>query len=184
MRFLYVGETEYLMLLTILFLVALMAVYVFSFPRYRAEQVMTVFFGLFYVAVMLSYIYQTRMLPEEGGVIVWLIFLSSWGCDTCAYCVGMLIGKHKMAPKLSPKKSIEGGVGGVAGAALLGALFALAMNQWGGVQVNPAALRADLRSRRRDLPDRGSGGFRHQAEPRYQGLRKADPRPRRDPGPV
>lgn len=137
-RFLYVGETEYLMLLTILFLVALMAVYVFSFPRYRAEQVMTVFFGLFYVAVMLSYIYQTRMLPEEGGVIVWLIFLSSWGCDTCAYCVGMLIGKHKMAPKLSPKKSIEGGVGGVVGAALLGALFALAMNQWGGVQVNPA----------------------------------------------
>ena len=45
-------------------------------------------------------------LPD-GGVVVWLIFLSSWGCDTCAYCVGMLIGKHKMAPKLSPKKSQE-----------------------------------------------------------------------------
>ena len=41
------------------------------------------------------------------------------GCDTCAYCVGMLIGRHKMAPILSPKKSVEGGVGGVAGAALL-----------------------------------------------------------------
>mgnify|MGYP000388160286 CR=1 FL=1 len=54
-----------------------------------------------------------------------LIFLSSWGSDTCAYCVGMLIGKHKMAPVLSPKKSVEGGVGGVLGAALLGALYAL-----------------------------------------------------------
>ena len=54
---------------------------------------------------------------------MWLIFLCSWGCDTCAYCVGMLIGKHKMAPKLSPKKSVEGAVGGVVGAALLTALF-------------------------------------------------------------
>lgn len=46
--------------------------------------------------------------------------LSSWGCDTCAYCVGMLLGKHKMAPKLSPKKSVEGGIGGIVGAALPG----------------------------------------------------------------
>lgn len=68
---------------------------------------------------------------------MWLIFLSSWGCDTCAYCVGVLFGKHKMAPKLSPKKSVEGGVGGIAGAALLGALFAFLMNRWGGAQANP-----------------------------------------------
>lgn len=127
---------EYFPMLSILFLVCLMAVYVFTFPCFKSEQVMTAYFGLFYVAVMLSYVYQTRMLPG-GGVMVWLIFLSSWGCDTCAYCVGMLIGKHKMAPKLSPKKSIEGGIGGIAGAALLGALFALAMNQWGNAQAAP-----------------------------------------------
>ena len=43
-----------------------------------------------------------------------------------AYCTGMLIGKHKMAPVLSPKKSVEGAVGGVAGAALLGVIYAAA----------------------------------------------------------
>lgn len=134
-RLLYAGGLDHVMTLSILFLVFLMAVYVFSFPKYRAEQVMTVYFGLFYVAMMLSFVYQTRMLPD-GGVVVWLIFLSSWGCDTCAYCVGMLIGKHKMAPKLSPKKSIEGGIGGIVGAALLGVLFGLAINQWGDVDVN------------------------------------------------
>ena len=122
---LYTGQMQYVTLLTIAFLVVLMAVYVFSFPTFKAEQVMTVFFGVFYVAVMLSYVYQTRML-EDGAVAVWLIFLSSWGCDTSAYCVGMLIGKHKMAPVLSPKKSIEGAVGGVAGAALLGVIYAAA----------------------------------------------------------
>lgn len=134
---LYTKDMEHMTMVFILSLILVMGIYVFAFPEFKAEQVMTVFFGLFYVAVMLSYIYQTRMLPE-GDVVVWLIFLSSWGCDTCAYCVGMLIGKHKMAPRLSPKKSIEGGIGGVLGAALLGALFTLAMNHWGGENVNAA----------------------------------------------
>jgi len=129
-------RTDYVLFLAILFLVAVMAVYVFSFPAFRSEQVMMVFFGLFYVAVMLSFVYQTRGIPG-GGVTVWLIFLSSWGCDTCAYCVGMLLGKHKMAPKLSPKKSVEGGIGGIVGAALLGVIFALAVNQWAGGEADP-----------------------------------------------
>lgn len=117
--------TDWFMLLFMAFVICLMAVLVFAYPRYRTEQILAAFFGVFYVAVMLSYIYQTRILP--GGVFqVWLVFICAWGCDTCAYCVGMLIGKHKMAPVLSPKKSVEGAVGGVAGAALLGVIYAAA----------------------------------------------------------
>ena len=111
-------------------LVLLMFVYVFTYPTYEAGQVMPALFGIVYVAVMLSFIYLTRELPG-GKFHVWLIFLCSWGCDTCAYCVGMLIGKHKMAPILSPKKSVEGGIGGIVGAALIGILYALAVNYWG-----------------------------------------------------
>lgn len=109
----------------IISMILILFVYVFGYPKYHAEQVMAAFFGVVYVAVMLSFIYLTRSLPD-GKFLVWLIFLCSWGCDTCAYCVGMLIGKHKMAPILSPKKSIEGAVGGVAGAALLGVIYAAA----------------------------------------------------------
>ena len=112
-----------LMVVVLGFLMALMFVYVFTYPKYKTEQMLAVFFGVFYVAVMLSYVYQTRMLTA-GAYIVWLIFLCSWGCDTCAYLTGVTCGKHKMAPVLSPKKSVEGAVGGVAGAALLGFLFA------------------------------------------------------------
>jgi len=104
-------------------LILILAVYVFTWPRYTSAQVFPAFFGMVYVAVMLSYIFQTRKLVD-GAFTVWLIFLSSWGCDTCAYCTGMLIGRHKMSPKLSPKKSVEGAVGGVVGAALLGLLYA------------------------------------------------------------
>ena len=106
----------------IISMILILFVYVFGYPKYHAEQVMAAFFGVIYVAVMLSFIYLTRSLPD-GKFLVWLIFLCSWGC---AYCVGMLIGKHKMAPVLSPKKSIEGAVGGVAGAALLGVIYAAA----------------------------------------------------------
>lgn len=114
-----------------------MFVYVFGFPKFRASQVMAAFFSFFYGPVCLSFIYLTRELGRDaagdgsviGLYIVWLILLSSWGCDTCAYCVGMLIGKHKMSPVLSPKKSVEGAVGGVVGAGLLGALYGLIVKE-------------------------------------------------------
>mgnify|MGYP002601720758 FL=1 len=125
------GESlNWFMMLFMGYLICQMAVLVFAYPKYNTQQILAGFFGVFYVAVMLSYIYQTRILP--GGIFtVWLVFLCSWGCDTCAYCVGMLIGKHKMAPILSPKKSVEGGIGGIVGAALIGILYALAVNYWG-----------------------------------------------------
>lgn len=120
----WAGKTEWLMAVLVLALMAMMAAYVFTYPKYNAPQMMMAFFGLFYVAVMMSYMYRIRIL-ENGEYLVWLVFISSWGCDTCAYCVGVLCGKHKMAPVLSPKKSVEGAVGGVVGAALIGLIYAL-----------------------------------------------------------
>lgn len=114
---------EYLIIFFITYLLVLMGIYVFTFPKFKADDIMVCFFGIFYVVLMLSYIYQVRMM-KDGAYIVWLIFLCSWGCDTCAYLVGVMFGKHKMAPVLSPKKSIEGGIGGVVGAALLGFIYA------------------------------------------------------------
>lgn len=99
-----------------------MFVYVFTFPRYQASQVMSSFFCVLYAPVLLSFLYLTRCL-ENGVYIVWMILIASWICDTCAYLAGMAFGRHKLAPVLSPKKSIEGAVGGVLGSALAGALF-------------------------------------------------------------
>ena len=122
-------KETYSMITIVFVLVLIMFFYIKQFPAYRSEQVMATFFGVFYVAVMLSYIYQTRIL-EDGAFLVWLIFLCSWGCDTCAYCVGMLFGKHKMTPKLSPKKTIEGAVGGVIGAGILGGVYAFSVSKY------------------------------------------------------
>ncbi|MCI8837293.1 MAG: phosphatidate cytidylyltransferase [Hungatella sp.] len=119
---------EYVTLLAIGVLMCLMSFYVFTFPKYKTEEVTAAFFGVFYVAVMLSYLYQVRQMPS-GAYLVWLIFFSSWGCDTCAYCAGKLFGRHKMTPVLSPKKTIEGAIGGMAGSAALGYAYAAVLGQ-------------------------------------------------------
>lgn len=121
---LWTGHSEYVTFLVVILVLSLMTVYVFTFPKYQTEHITSALFGVFYVGVLLSFVYQVRSLPD-GKFLVWLILLGSWGCDTCAYCVGMLFGKHKLAPKLSPKKSVEGAVGGVVGAAALGFLYGI-----------------------------------------------------------
>jgi len=124
------GIGSYVMFVIALTISCMMMVYVFTFPKYHANQVTSVVFSFIYAPVMLSYLYLTREL--EGGIfLVWLTFIGSWICDTCAYLVGRAIGKHKLAPVLSPKKSIEGAVGGVAGAALVGFIYAFVLVKLG-----------------------------------------------------
>ncbi len=103
-------------------LLCFMTAYVITFPEYKTEQVTGAFFGICYVSVLMSFVYHTRAM-SDGVYFVWLILLSAWGSDTFAYCAGRLFGRHKMAAQLSPKKTIEGAVGGVLGAALLGFIY-------------------------------------------------------------
>lgn len=115
-------DGRYNMLLLVVAMMSIMAVYVFTFPKHSTEDAIMAFFGIVYVAVTLSYIYQVRSLPD-GIYIAWLIYVASWGNDTFAYFTGVKFGKHKMAPVLSPKKSVEGAIGGVVGATVLGVVY-------------------------------------------------------------
>lgn len=126
----FTGLDTYVVLALIIMISFTMLVYVFSFPKYHVNQVIGVIFSVIYAPVMLSFLYLTREL--EGGVyLVWLTFIGSWICDTCAYLAGKAFGKHKLAPVLSPKKSIEGSVGGVLGAAFVGFVYAYVLYKLG-----------------------------------------------------
>lgn len=104
-----------------------MCVYVAAFPAFKASDAAYAIFAFIYVPVLMMCMYKVRAM-EAGIYLVPLIFISAWGNDTLAYCVGKLFGQHKMAPVLSPKKSVEGFFGGVLGAAALGALYGLFYN--------------------------------------------------------
>ncbi len=108
----------------LVFILSVLAVYVLTFPRFDDKQTFAAIVSFFYVTVMLSYVYQIRQL-KHGLALVVMIFVSSWINDTCAYFTGVLLGKHKMAPVLSPKKSVEGLIGGIVGAAVIGGLYGI-----------------------------------------------------------
>lgn len=118
---------HYFMLLLVVGSIIMLLIFVFSYPKWKASQLFLGMFGFVYVPFMLSFLYLTREGVRTGQWLVWLIFIASWGSDTCAYVVGRLFGKRKLAPVLSPKKSVEGAIGGIFGAALIGTAYAYLM---------------------------------------------------------
>lgn len=130
------NKGDYAIPMLIATLMVVMATFVFNYAKYETNQVMATLFGVIYVSMMLSYVYQIRML-DNGVWLVWLVFVGSWISDTAAYCVGVLIGKHKLAPVVSPKKSIEGSIGGIIGSALVGVIYALIIQSKLKMDFNP-----------------------------------------------
>lgn len=75
-------------------------------------------FGVFYVGWFGAHITLLRSLPERGAGLVTALFVAVTLTDTAAYAVGSAIGRHKLAPKVSPNKTWEGSVAGLVAAAL------------------------------------------------------------------
>lgn len=85
--------------------------------KYTFIDVACTILGFLYVAVFFSFIPLVNA-KENGNLLIWLIFISSWLCDTSAYYVGRAFGKNKLCPKISPKKTIEGSIGGLIGSSI------------------------------------------------------------------
>jgi phosphatidate cytidylyltransferase len=75
-------------------------------------------FGVLYLGLTLSTLSMTRLLPQ-GEWLVFFLLLVTWASDTGAYYVGTLYGRHRLAPTISPKKTVEGLVGGLIGAIIV-----------------------------------------------------------------
>ncbi len=106
----------------LLSLAVMICVYVLSYPKYTSGYAMGMFFSVIYIGVCLSCVYLVRA-GDDGLRLVWLVFISSWICDTGAYFTGCALGKHKLSPILSPKKTIEGSVGGVLASVCVGGVY-------------------------------------------------------------
>jgi len=84
--------------------------------------VATTFFGIVYVSWLLSHLVLIRGLGEsEGKGLIFYLLLVIWAGDTGAFYIGSYLGRHKLAPIVSPKKTLEGAVGGL-GASVLASL--------------------------------------------------------------
>jgi len=80
------------------------------------------FFGATYIGVLFGYLLGLRALhdppkgDETGSDLVFLLFFVVWSSDTAAYFVGRALGRRPLAPRISPRKTVEGAAGGIAGA--------------------------------------------------------------------
>ena len=121
---------------SVAFLFLLEALIFFGYAIVKAgevkfQQLMAGLFG----SIAIGYSFAAFLRIDAMGThraYLLLPFILSFACDTFAYFAGRAFGKHKLAPKVSPKKTIEGSVGGILGNIVCGLIFAFVMDTWFG----------------------------------------------------
>jgi len=101
------------------------AFYTLAYAMFSAEKVkildmMSVFAYSFYAIFGFSSMVLLRSLEAgaKGQYLLLLVFFAAWFTDTGAYFIGVFFGKHKLIPRVSPKKTVEGAFGGILGAVI------------------------------------------------------------------
>lgn len=125
-------EFEYIGIATMIFIILAFMLMVFMHQKININDVCITIVGFFYVTFMLSNIYLVRQM-EFGEYLVWLIFICAFCSDTGAYFTGSAIGKHKLTPILSPKKTYEGAIGGIVFTAIVSGFFGYCIFEFGNV---------------------------------------------------
>ena len=124
---------EYAPPMFVLSILLAMAVHLISYERGRGQSAVDfgiTVAGIVYLGWVGSYLLDLRNLPQ-GGWWFMIVLPIVWAGDTGAYSIGAVYGKHKMAPRLSPKKSWEGYFAGLFTSILIGAFFAYAFSSMG-----------------------------------------------------
>ena len=120
-----IGGAEWMVGGFMLTLVLAFLVYGVAETRQTATVTMsTTILGTAWIALGLGHVLLLRDVPEHGRLAVFTVLLAVFADDTAAYLIGRLVGRHKLAPSLSPGKTWEGFIAGTA-AAILVSFFAL-----------------------------------------------------------
>ncbi len=117
----YPGDTRFMLFWIVLMVMGSM-IYGFKVNERKLEDMSATLLGILYCVLFPFHI--TLIDRSEYSILIWLVFLAAFGTDIMAYFVGMAIGKHKLCPNLSPKKSKEGAAGGVLGSIIFCGIFA------------------------------------------------------------
>ncbi len=109
---------------------------IFDRTKCHIEDMAYTLLGIVYIPFLLSFAIMTRNL-ERGFEFIWLVLIGSVMTDVFAYFVGVSIGKNKIIPHISPKKTVEGSIGGALGCMLIMVLYgAIIMNRSGAAHIS------------------------------------------------
>ncbi|MDD6313214.1 MAG: phosphatidate cytidylyltransferase [Firmicutes bacterium] len=123
----------------IVFLFIMMFIGIFAHEQVGIDKIFIAVASIIYVTNSFTSLILLRRL-EHGLLLLILVFMGAWVTDVFALFSGMLFGKHKLAPKISPKKTVEGAVGGLIFCVISFVIYALVANKVGGVSINIALI--------------------------------------------
>ncbi|MBQ6820491.1 MAG: phosphatidate cytidylyltransferase [Clostridium sp.] len=125
---------NYLIYILILAMIMLLLIPIINL-KYNFVDVAVTLLGFLYVGILFSFIPLVGN-KQGGAFLVWLIFIGSWAADTLAYYSGKYLGKRKLCPKVSPKKTIAGAIGGLLGSTIgCGVLGVFTLSYVQGIQL-------------------------------------------------
>ncbi len=102
----------YMAAVLFVYMLYMFSIVVFSRREYDLRDISEVYMGCIYISVGFSSIILLRDFTN-GQYLYLLIFIGAWITDIFAYFTGVLFGRHKLIPKISPKKTVEGMIGGI-----------------------------------------------------------------------
>lgn len=106
-----------------------MMLLIITHEKINCKEIFGAAFMSIYIVLFMSFVFKLR--ADYGICEMLLIFVCAWLSDTGAYFVGTFMGKHKLMPKVSPKKTIEGSIGGVVVCVLSCMLYLFIVKQLG-----------------------------------------------------
>ncbi len=121
----YLSNTLFVQCYILLAFILMLVIMIRFHSTININDVSITLLGIVYLVMTL---YTAIPIREIGLKFIWLPFIYAWVSDTAAYFVGSAIGKHKLAPVLSPKKSVEGAVGAIIVTAIASAVYAYFTN--------------------------------------------------------
>lgn len=104
-------------------------VLIFSHGKYPLEAVFVASFSLFYIFIGFNAILFIHDCEPGGKYLYYICFLGAWITDIFAYFCGRAFGKHKLIPDVSPKKTVEGSIGGTVFCILVMVIFGFAVEK-------------------------------------------------------
>lgn len=127
----YYERPDHIAMLFLLEVLVFFGSAIYDGGKVKFNQIMAGLFG----SIAIGYSFSAFLRLEASGIrraYLLLPFILSFACDTFAFFTGLTLGRHKLAPKVSPKKTVEGSAGGLLGNVLCGLLFVWVMERFFG----------------------------------------------------
>lgn len=130
------GFENYILAFILIYCFLLSSLAIFKYTSRSIRNIGITLLGILYVPFLFSFIVQVYTINEIGYLLTWFIFIISWSTDSFACLVGLFFGRRKITPILSPKKSLEGFIGGTVCTTLISIAFGILASELNLVDIN------------------------------------------------